>query len=291
MGSDVDLREKSRSRSGNRVPSINSGRTGNHNGAYLSPELPNEKQKTKPNVKKSPRNRASSGLASKCDQKPTSPSTNPDVGGEVSFSDEKIQHTANVSKDAAPEQVSMFRMATDNNENSLLRASEQAKQRETTRSQAIEQAEIVRLRDQERSLRENQKSLELRLAGYLRTIKQLQKENTSKTEQLALQKEDIKKKSKQIELLKNQLEQSRQVPTPVSAGQSQIQLQQSLVELRKKERSLDAKLGEQSTFIADLKRQLQRNNQINKSLLEKVKEKDEIIESTCQDRDFYRKEA
>ena len=76
----------------------------------------------------------------------------------------------------------MFRMATENNENCLLRASEQAKQRETTRSQAIEQAEIVRLRDQERSLRENQKSLELRLAGYLRTIKQLQKENTSKTE-------------------------------------------------------------------------------------------------------------
>ena len=53
-----------------------------------------------------------------------------------------------------------------------------------------------------------------------------------------------------------------------------------MVELRKKERSLDAKLGEQSAFIADLKRQLQRNNQINKSLLEKVKEKDEIIEST-----------
>ena len=75
------------------------------------------------------------------------------------------------------------------------------RRQKSARTDAIDLAEITRLRSQERDLRDNSKSLELRLAGCLRTIKTLQKENQAKTEQMSLMKDELRKKTRQIELL------------------------------------------------------------------------------------------
>lgn len=68
-------------------------------------------------------------------------------------------------------------------------------------------------------------------------------------------------------------------------------MQQSLIECRKKERALDQKLSEQGVLIADLKRQVSRTSEINKSLVDKLKERDLLLESLEKDKDFYHKEA
>ena len=44
-------------------------------------------------------------------------------------------------------------------------------------------------------------------------------------------------------------------------------------------------------FINDLKRQIQRNSEINKSLVERVKERDALLENASKDRDFYQHEG
>jgi len=50
-----------------------------------------------------------------------------------------------------------------------------------------------------------------------------------------------------------------------------------LVDCRKKERSLDLKVNEQALVISDLKKQMQRTNEISRSMIERVKEKDCLL--------------
>ena len=87
-------------------------------------------------------------------------------------------------------------------------------------------------------------------------------------------KEDLKKKNKQIEMLSRHMSQSKQTPKPAPVNDAQILLQQSLVDTKKKERSLDVKVHEQIKIIDDLKRQIQRGSEINKNLVDKVKQRD-----------------
>lgn len=68
-------------------------------------------------------------------------------------------------------------------------------------------------------------------------------------------------------------------------------MQQSLVDTKKKERSLDVKVHEQIKIIDDLKRQIQRGSEINKNLVDKVKQRDQLHETITEERDFYQKEA
>ena len=57
-------------------------------------------------------------------------------------------------------------------------------------------------------------------------------------------KEDLKKKSKQIEMLSRHMSQNKQAPKPAPPNDAQLLLQQSLVDTRKKERTLDVKVNE-----------------------------------------------
>ena len=182
-----DLTDRSRSRSGNRYPRVNSGRTGNHDGGQSpdgtirvirkpSTQIHHQQHSSRGNQENAEFTRR---RYSKQDQKPTSPCSEENA----SFAMANEQDSPNVAADTVVEVVVSDPLPhLDEETNSLIRASEQIKQNKrnrvnSARQEAIEQAEILRLANQERMLRENQKSLELRLAGCLRTIKQLQKEN------------------------------------------------------------------------------------------------------------------
>ena len=54
---------------------------------------------------------------------------------------------------------------------------------------------------------------------------------------------------------------------------------------------MDLKVNEQSVLIADFKRQIQRSSEINKSLIDRVKERDMLYQTAVQEKDFYQQEA
>ena len=68
-------------------------------------------------------------------------------------------------------------------------------------------------------------------------------------------------------------------------SQSAISIQQSTIEVRKKERELELKLKDQDKQISDLKKQLHRSNEINKSVTDRAKDKDQLLQQAIKDRE------
>lgn len=113
---------------------------------------------------------------------------------------------------------------------------------------------------------EKYKSLELRLMGCLRTIKQLEKENQAKQEKASSLQLELEKKGKQIESL-------NQERLNISSSQQRLQVQTTLQNnSKKKERELESKVKDQEHLITDQKKQISRYSELNKQLLDKVKE-------------------
>ena len=57
------------------------------------------------------------------------------------------------------------------------------------------------------------------------------------------------------------------------------------MELRKKERDFLKQIKAQEITIADIKKQVQRTNEINRTLIEKTKERDLPLQKSLQERD------
>eukprot|EP00347_Sterkiella_histriomuscorum_P004550 403360036 len=113
---------------------------------------------------------------------------------------------------------------------------------------------------------EKYKSLELRLMGCMRTIKTLEKENQAKQDKISSLQIELDKKTKNIEALQNEKMTSSQ-------SQQRLSVQQSIQSnTRKKEKELELKVKEQDSIICDQKKQMARFQELNKQLIEKVKE-------------------
>jgi hypothetical protein len=72
---------------------------------------------------------------------------------------------------------------------------------------------------------------------------------------------------------------------PVQPSNQQVQLQNTLVELRKRERLLLQQASQHETTISDLKRQVKRSNEISRELIEKVKDRELPISRLTMERD------
>jgi uncharacterized coiled-coil protein SlyX len=102
--------------------------------------------------------------------------------------------------------------------------------------------------------------------GCMRTIKTLERENQAKTDKITSLSLELDKKSKLIETLQAdkanfaQHSQRTQVQQTISANQ------------KRKERELEGRLKHQEQMISDQKKQITRYAELNKSLIDKIKD-------------------
>lgn len=94
--------------------------------------------------------------------------------------------------------------------------------------------------------------------GCMRTIKTLERENQAKTDKISSLALELDKKSKIIETLNAEKQGS-------ASSQQRMHIQSQIsANQKKKERELEAKIKDQDSQIADLKKTLSRFQELNK---------------------------
>lgn len=107
--------------------------------------------------------------------------------------------------------------------------------------------------------------------GCMRTIKNLEKENQAKQDRISSLAIELDKKSKLIDSLSSEKSTWSQ---SYLKGQAQSTIS---VNQKKREKELEQKVKDQDHLIADQKRQMSRFQEMNKSLIEKIKELEQTL--------------
>ncbi|EAR96532.3 hypothetical protein TTHERM_00192010 (macronuclear) [Tetrahymena thermophila SB210] len=123
--------------------------------------------------------------------------------------------------------------------------------------------------------KEKIQSLEMRLSGTQKAVKELEKQIRQKDLQIKELNLEILKKNKEIEKL-TQNSSSQQIQNSQSARN--LQVQTSISDYVKKEKQLEKKIKDQETQINDFKKNYSRVQEVNSSLLIKIKDLEKDIE-------------